>query len=103
MLKRIMLAALMLPVTGGASCDALGFVSMASAENPSDASKRPHTMNGSEYSSIRRRPMRSMRTRAMPVKMKLVTATLRDASVGLLNPTSVNIVAEKYMSEFYDG
>lgn len=59
-------------------------------------------MNGSEYNNIRRRPMRSMRASAIPVKIKLVTATLRDASVGLLNPTSVNIVAEKYMSEFYD-
>lgn len=37
---------------------------------------------------------------AMSVKMKFVTATVRDVSTGLSKPTRVKMVAEKYMSEF---
>lgn len=50
---------------------------------------------------MRRLPMRSMSTKATQVKIKLVTATDIDVSVGLAKPRRVNIVAEKYIKEFY--
>jgi hypothetical protein len=63
-------------------------------ENPYAESKRPAAMNGMEYSNIRLLPIRSMRKRAVTVKIKLVTATTKEVRVGVLNPRSVNIVAE---------
>jgi hypothetical protein len=42
-----------------------------------------------------------MRIRATQVMRKLVDATVREVSVGLANPMRVNMVAEKYINEFY--
>ena len=69
-------------------------------EKPKADMSRPRIMKGSEYSRIRRRPMRSMSVRATSVKMKFVTATVSEVSVGLWKPTRVKIVAEKYIREF---
>lgn len=68
--------------------------------NPALQSRRPKAMMGMEYSKIRRLPMRSTRTRAAQVKKKLVIATDIDVRVGLANPRSVKMVAEKYIREF---
>ena len=61
---------------------------------------KPVTMMGIETSRIRRRPIRSTRTNATSVEMKLVTAMDRDVRVGEENPRSAKIVAEKYIREF---
>jgi hypothetical protein len=66
----------------------------------SPESSKPTIMKGIEYKRIRRRPMRSIRNKAIVVNMKFVAATLSAASVGMENPTMVNIVAEKYIREF---
>lgn len=62
---------------------------------------RPRTMNGVERSRIRRRPMVSMRIKAMTVKRKFVPATEREVPIGDVKPTMAKMVAEKYMREFY--
>lgn len=71
------------------------------ALKPSPTSTRPTIINGIEYSRIRRRPTRSMSSRAPMVKMKLVVATVSDVSVGTENPSMVKMVAEKYINEFW--
>ena len=63
-------------------------------------SKRLMIMMGMEYSSMRRRPTRSIRTRDRRVIPKFVTAIDSEARVGDEKPTSANMVAEKYMREF---
>jgi hypothetical protein len=68
--------------------------------NATAQSVRPIDMMGTEYSSMRRRPMRSIKTRAAHVITKLVTATDSEVSVGLEKPSMLKIVAEKYIKEF---
>ncbi len=68
--------------------------------NPILQSRRPVAIIGIEESRIRLRPIRSIRNRAAQVMMKFVIATVSDVSVGLAKPNSVNMVAEKYISEF---
>lgn len=48
---------------------------------------------------MRRLPTLSMSPSATTVNRKLLEAIANDANVGFLKPTSLNIVAEKYMSE----
>jgi hypothetical protein len=59
-------------------------------------------MNGIEYKRTLLRPMRSTSPSAATVPRKFVTATTMEVSVGLWKPITVKIVAEKYISEFYD-
>jgi len=58
-------------------------------------------MSGIDHRRIRLLPIRSTKTSATSVNTKLVTATTRDVRVGIGNPSIVNIVAEKYIREFY--
>jgi hypothetical protein len=60
-------------------------------------------MTGMEKRRMRRRPMRSMEWKARRVKRKFVRAMEREVSVGLWKPTSRNMVAEKYIREFFGG
>ena len=61
---------------------------------------RARDIMGMEMSRIPRLPRRSMRSREMMVKMKLVHATEREVRVGDANPSEEKMVAEKYMREF---
>jgi hypothetical protein len=56
---------------------------------------------GRVYIKIRLRPRRSMRMKATRVKVKFVTAMERDVNVGEEKLRRENMVAEKYMREFY--
>lgn len=66
---------------------------------PAAQRQRPIAMIGIDRRRISRRPTRSIRNRATHVMMKLVTATESDVKVGLVNPSMVNIVAEKLEKE----
>lgn len=68
---------------------------------PKADKKRPIVMKGIEYSKMRLRPIRSIKTSASTVKAKFVAATVKEVSVGIENPSIVKIVAEKYIKEFY--
>lgn len=61
---------------------------------------RPMTMKGIERRRILRRPMVSIKANATRVNTKFVRAMESEAPMGDVKPTSANMVAEKYMSEF---
>jgi hypothetical protein len=67
---------------------------------PMEQKMRPTVIMGMEMRRMRRRPIRSIRTRAAQVRTKFVRATERDVSVGEEKPRMVKMVAEKYISEF---
>lgn len=69
--------------------------------NPRAQKRSPMTIIGIEKRRIRRRPMRSIRRRARQVMRRFVMATEREVRVGLEKPRRVNIVAEKYIREFW--
>ena len=71
--------------------------------NAMAASRRPIAMMGRETRRMRRRPIMSMAEKASRVKRKLVEAMRRETAVGESKPTRLNIVAEKYINEFYKG
>ncbi len=62
---------------------------------------RPATITGIERSRSFRRPTVSMMRRAMRVQMKFVSAIESEVRVGEVNPRRENMVAEKYINEFY--
>src|SRR5688572_23350184 len=98
MLKRTMPAPAEPEESGPVVSGSDGSSVIVKERKPTAARMSPATMKGIEYKRIRRRPTRSMRPSAISVKMKFVTATVRDVSTGLLKPTKVKMVAEKYIS-----
>lgn len=67
---------------------------------PMAQSNSPSVIIGIAQRRIRRRPIRSIKMRATQLMPKFVRATESDVRVGLAKPNILNIVAEKYMSEF---
>lgn len=57
-------------------------------------------MTGTDQSRIRRRPIRSMISKAIIVHTRFVTAIDREVKVGEEKPMREKMVAEKYMREF---
>jgi hypothetical protein len=68
--------------------------------NASDEARRPKAMRGIETRRMRRRPMRSMAVKAMPVKTKFVQAMRSAVPVGDRNLARAKMEALKYMSVF---
>lgn len=60
----------------------------------------PVIITGIVESKMRRRPTRSIISRANRVQMKLVPAIDRDVNVGEEKPMREKMVAEKYIREF---
>jgi hypothetical protein len=67
-------------------------------ENAAAQTSSAKAMIGIETRSIRRRPMRSMRTNARRVKRKFVTATESEVRVGEEKDNIEKMVALKYMT-----
>lgn len=89
-----------------ADADEEGFSELKSAgsvinTNPTLHNRRPMVMIGIDRRRMRLLPTRSISTRAAQVMKKFVMATVREVNVGLSKPTMVNMVAEKYIREFW--
>lgn len=92
-------------ISSCAAADDEGFLEFRSAGkvmkmNPTAHSTSPTAMIGTDHKRIRRLPTRSIKTRAVQVMMKFVTATESEVRVGLEKPSRVKMVAEKYINEF---
>jgi hypothetical protein len=62
---------------------------------------RPNAMKGIDHRRMRRLPMRSISCKATQVMIKFVSATDSAVRVGLEKPMMENMVAEKYIREFW--
>ena len=74
---------------------------MLMKENATAQRSRPRTMNGMLLSRMFRRPTVSIKLKATSVSAKFVTATDNEVPMGDVKPTRENMVALKYISEFY--